>query len=158
MFADAKKRFAGFDWSTLPVRFVTAIKKGFNLFSMVAGWLVIGFLATGVVTTFISPQQISSLMGYASSTALPFTALIASLIEVCSEGSVPLVAAFSNMGASMGAVFVFLMAGVASDLTELGVIADVIGKRAAIATFAVAITVSIALGYALNVFWLAFVV
>ena len=154
---DAKKRFSAFDWSTLPSRIMAGIKKGISLFEMIAIWLVIGFLATGLVITFIKSEQIASLMGYASVSALPFTAFMATLIEVCSEGTVPLVAAFSDMGASIGAVFVFLMAGVASDLTELGVIADVIGKRAAIATFIVAITVSIILGYMLNWFWLAFI-
>lgn len=154
---EARKGVRQFDWNTLPKRLKRSLREGWMLFSMIGIWLVIGFIAAGVVLSFISPETIQSLMGYASATALPFTALIASLIEVCSEGTVPLAAAFKDMGASIGAVFVFLMAGVASDITELGTITDVIGKRAAIATFVVAIVVTIFFGYLLNWFWLTFI-
>jgi len=153
--SDAAQRLRAFKLSMLPSRLVSSLYRGWDLFAMIGGWIVAGFIMTGLVTAFLSPEMVSALMGYASVTALPFTALVAALVEVCSEGSVPLVAALRDMGASMGAVFVFLMAGVATDIAEIGTLAEVIGKRAAVATLVVAVTVSIALGYALNFVWLA---
>lgn len=40
-------------------------------------------------------------------------------MEVCSEGSVPLAADLVNVAKAPGNAFIFLMAGVATDLTEI---------------------------------------
>lgn len=129
------------------------LKESWSLFKMIGVWLFIGFLAAGLVFTFVEQSQVESLMGYASGTSLPFTLIIASVIEICSEGSVPLVGAFKSMGASAGAIFVFLMAGVATDYTELGLISDVVGRKAALATAVIAVLVTLAMGYLINYLW-----
>jgi hypothetical protein len=132
-----------------------ALMEGWSLFAMIGVWLLIGFMAAGIVVAFVSQESIQGLMGYASSTALPFTLIIASVIEICSEGSVPLVAAFKDMGASAGAIFVFLMAGVATDYTELGLITEVVGKKAALATAVTAATLTLIVGYVINLVWIS---
>jgi uncharacterized membrane protein YraQ (UPF0718 family) len=55
---------------------------------------------------------------------LGLTVLAATIIEVCSEGSVPIAADLMNRAAAPGNAFTFLMAGVATDYTEVMVIRD----------------------------------
>ncbi|MBY0315451.1 MAG: hypothetical protein K2Q26_08020, partial [Bdellovibrionales bacterium] len=50
---------------------------------------------------------------------MSLTLLAATGIEVCSEGSVPLAADLVNVAHAAGNAFIFLMAGVATDLTEI---------------------------------------
>ncbi|MFC2174986.1 permease [archaeon] len=157
IYKTATKSLEAFTWAEFPPRFVSAVKKGLDLFSGFAGWFLIGFTASGVLLTFVTPEQITSLLGYANTMGIPYTVVVATIIEACSEGLIFIGAAFNDMGASIGAIFVFFMVGVASDVTELGVINEVIGKRAAIATVGVAIPVSMAFAYALNWIWVMFV-
>jgi uncharacterized membrane protein YraQ (UPF0718 family) len=55
---------------------------------------------------------------------LGLTVLAATIIEVCSEGSVPIAADLMNRASAPGNAFTFLMAGVATDYTEVMVIRD----------------------------------
>lgn len=151
---ELKEKFRGFEWKTFPKRLKSSLSHSFELFGMIWNWLLIGFIAAGITLTFVSPEMIEGLMGYASQTALPVTLVMASVIEICSEGSVPLAAAFYNMGASVGAIFVFLMAGVSSDITEIGTIASVIGKRTAVAIVGISITLTLVFAQMVNVLWI----
>jgi uncharacterized membrane protein YraQ (UPF0718 family) len=65
-------------------------------------------------------------------TGILVTLLIATVIEVCSEGTSPIAFEIFNKVGALGNPFVFLMAGVATDYTEIGLIWSNIGRRAAI--------------------------
>lgn len=58
--------------------------------------------------------------------------LFATILEVCSEGTSPLAFEIFNKTAALGNPFVFLLAGVATDYTEIGLLWTNIGKRTAI--------------------------
>ena len=55
----------------------------------------------------------------ASFVGLWLTLLAATVIEVCSEGATPIAADLMNRAGAPGNSFTFLMAGVATDYTEL---------------------------------------
>jgi uncharacterized membrane protein YraQ (UPF0718 family) len=63
---------------------------------------------------------------------LLLTLLFATIIEVCSEGSAPIAFEVFNKVGTLGNPFVFLMAGVVTDYTEIGLIWTNIGKKTAI--------------------------
>jgi uncharacterized membrane protein YraQ (UPF0718 family) len=63
---------------------------------------------------------------------LLITLFFATIIEVCSEGSSPLAFEIFNKTGAFGNSFTFLMAGVATDYTEIGLIWSNIGKKAAL--------------------------
>ncbi|MBD3260047.1 hypothetical protein GF371_05485 [Candidatus Woesearchaeota archaeon] len=56
----------------------------------------------------------------------------ATVIEVCSEGSSPIAFEIFNKVKALGNPFIFLMAGVATDYTEIGLLWTNIGKRTAV--------------------------
>ena len=61
-----------------------------------------------------------------------FTLLGATVIEVCSEGSIPIAFEIFNKSGALGNALVFLMAGVATDYTEISLLWSQIGKRTAL--------------------------
>ena len=66
------------------------------------------------------------------STNKALTVLFATVIEVCSEGTSPIAFEIFNKTAALGNPFIFLMAGVATDYTEIGLLWTNIGRRTAI--------------------------
>ena len=60
------------------------------------------------------------------------TLLVATVIEVCSEGSAPMAFEIFRQTGALGNSFVFLMAGVVTDYTEIGLLWHNVGKRVAI--------------------------
>ena len=65
-------------------------------------------------------------------TRILVTLLFATIIEVCSEGSSPIAFEIFAKTGALGNPFIFLMAGVATDYTEIGLLWSNIGKRTAI--------------------------
>ena len=80
------------------------------------------------------------------------TLLFATIIEVCSEGSSPLAFEIFNQTGAFGNSFTFLMAGVATDYTEIGLIWHNIGKKAAIWLPIITVPQILILGYLFNIF------
>ena len=80
-----------------------------------------------------------------------FTLIAATVIEVCSEGSTPIAADLLNRAQAPGNAFTFMMAGVATDYTEIMVLKDTT-KSWKIALFLPLITLPqiIAVGYVMN--------
>jgi uncharacterized membrane protein YraQ (UPF0718 family) len=74
----------------------------------------------------------------------------ASVIEVCSEGSAPLAFEIYRQTAALGNTFAFLMAGVATDYTELGLIASNMGWKTAGWLLAINLPLIFILGLLLN--------
>src|SRR6056297_1968442 len=82
-----------------------------------------------------------------------FTTLVAAtIIEVCSEGSVPLAADLMPRAAAPGNAFTFLMAGAATDYTEILVLREVTGRlKAALLLPLLTVPQVLLIGWALNV-------
>jgi uncharacterized membrane protein YraQ (UPF0718 family) len=65
-------------------------------------------------------------------TGMLVTLLFATIIEVCSEGTSPVAFEIFAKTGALGNPFIFLMAGVATDYTEIGLLWSNIGKRTAL--------------------------
>ena len=76
---------------------------------------------------------------------------MATIIEVCSEGSAPIASEFMHSASAPGNAFTFLMAGVSTDYTEILVMKDVT-KSWKVALFIPLISVPqiLILGYIMN--------
>jgi hypothetical protein len=79
------------------------------------------------------------------------TLALATVIEVCSEGSAPLAFEIFRQTGAVGNSFVFLMAGVATDYTEIGLIWHNVGKKAAIWLPIITVPQVIVLGILANI-------
>lgn len=128
------------------------IREGWTGGKMVLRWLLFGTLLAAAIRAFVPPDVFQDYFG-PTLLGLSLTLVATTIIEVCSEGSAPIAGDLLNRAAAPGNGFVFLMAGVATDYTEILVLRDVT-KSWKIALFLPLVTVPqvLVLGYAMN-FW-----
>ena len=150
---DIKKRWNKFEFSSKNV--FKAIKGtligSWALTKMVMWWLFIGILMAAFARAYISQHYFMDYMG-PTLLGLLVTLVFATIIEVCSEGSSPLAFEIFNKTGAFGNSFTFLMAGVATDYTEIGLIWHNIGKKAAILLPIITVPQIILLGFLFNLF------
>jgi len=126
-------------------------KGSVNLANMVLWWILVGFLVAAIIGAYVPGHFFMQYMG-ANFSGLLVTLAFATIIEVCSEGSSPIAfEIFSKLGV-LGNPFVFLMAGVVTDYTEIGLIWTNIGKRTAILLPVITIPMVLLFGYLFNLY------
>ncbi len=123
----------------------------FALAEMVLGWIILGVLLASLAGAFIPVHFFHKFMG-PTLIGLIVTLAIATVIEVCSEGSSPLAFEIYRQTGALGNSFVFLMAGVVTDYTEIGLLWSNLGRRVALWLPLVTVPQVIALGYLFNLF------
>ena len=119
------------------------------LTKMVMWWLLVGMLMASFARAYIPNYLFISYMG-PTVVGLIVTLFFATIIEVCSEGSSPLAFEIFNQTGAFGNSFTFLMAGVATDYTEIGLIWTNIGKKAALWLPVITIPQILILGFIFN--------
>jgi uncharacterized protein len=122
-----------------------------SLANMVLWWILIGVLIAALLGAYVPQHIFMTYMG-SDFQGLLVTLLVATAIEVCSEGTSPIAFEVYNQVGALGNPFVFLMAGVATDYTEIGLIWSNIGRRAALWLPIVTVPQVIALGICFNAF------
>jgi len=150
---DIKKRLIEFQFTSknIKVAAVGTFKGSWALTKMVMWWLIIGMLMAAFARAYIPEHIFMEYMG-PGILGLLVTLLFATIIEVCSEGSSPLAFEIYNKTAAFGNSFTFLMAGVATDYTEIGLIWHNIGKKAALLLPIITVPQILVLGYLFNIF------
>jgi len=130
-------------------RLIKALNYSLKFLKISGKWMAIGFLGAGVAKVLIPMETISNFLGY-SIFSIPTALGVAAIMELTVEASVPIICSLYAMGASPGVVFTLLMAGVVTDVTEIGTIWTVIGKRTAVATILIFSFLTIIFGYVIN--------
>ena len=102
-----------------------------SLANMVLWWILIGILAAAIIGAYVPDHWFMQYLG-PDLTGMLVTLLFATVLEVCSEGTSPIAFEIFNKTAALGNPFIFLMAGVATDYTEIGLLWTNIGRRTAI--------------------------
>lgn len=90
---------------------------------MVLRWVMLGAVLSGMIRVLMPPEAFGAWFGPTFS-GLGLTLVAATVIEICSEGSVPIAADLVTRAAAPGNGFTFLMAGVSTDVTELLAVRD----------------------------------
>ena len=117
---------------------------------IVLRWLFFGVVLAAVIQVTVPTEILATWFG-ATFLGLLATLLAATIIEVCSEGSVPIAADLMNRASAPGSAFTFLMAGVATDYTEVLVLKEVTGRlKAALLLPLLTVPQVIAIGLILN--------
>jgi uncharacterized membrane protein YraQ (UPF0718 family) len=150
---DIKRRAREYKFTkkNLKNAFKGTINGSWTLLKMILWWILIGMTLAALADAYIPPHIFVTYMG-PTLLGLFITLLLATVIEVCSEGSSPLAfEIFSETGA-FGNSFTFLMAGVVTDYTEIGLIWQNIGKRAALWIPIITIPQVLILSYIFNIF------
>jgi uncharacterized membrane protein YraQ (UPF0718 family)/YHS domain-containing protein len=120
-----------------------------SLANMVLWWILIGIGISSFAGAYIPSHIFHSYMG-PTILGLFVTLIVATLIEVCSEGSSPMAFEIFRQTGALGNSFVFLMAGVVTDYTEIGLLWHNVGKRTAILLPIVSVPQVILLGIIAN--------
>jgi len=125
------------------------VKGAIALSDMVLWWIILGILIASFVGAYIPVHFFHRFMG-PTLLGLIVTLGLATIIEVCSEGSSPLAFEIYRQTGALGNSFVFLMAGVATDYTEIGLLWANVGRRTAIWLPVVTVPQIVVIGYLFN--------
>jgi len=85
---------------------------------MVLRWIFFGIFLAGLVRAFFSPETFGTWFGPTLG-GLGLTVLVATIMEVCSEGSTPIAADLLTRSSALGNGFPFLMTGVSTGSLKL---------------------------------------
>ena len=125
-------------------------KYGFvELAEDIGKWLVIGVLIGGVLTVAIPQEFIEKFLPYQWMHFIIMLG-IALPLYVCATGSIPIAAAFLQMGFSPGAALVFLIAGPATNTVTLSFVRSKLGKRAFFLYIISIVSISLIAGIVFN--------
>lgn len=102
-----------------------------SLANMVLWWILIGILAAAFIGAFVPAHWFMEYLG-PDFAGMGLTLLGATVIEVCSEGTSPIAFEIHDRLGVLGNPFLFLMAGVVTDYTEIGLLWSTIGRRTAL--------------------------
>lgn len=148
---DMRKRLKGYRPS---VQTLKSDMKGIftgtvSLSDMVTWWILIGIGLASLAGAYIPTHIFHKYMG-PTLLGMIITLIAATIIEVCSEGSSPLAFEIFKQTGAFGNSFVFLMAGVVTDYTEIGLIWHNVGRKTAIWIPIITVPQVILLGWIAN--------
>lgn len=108
-------------------------------------WLMIGLFFAALVQTYV-PESFLTQWG-SGIVAMLVVILISIPMYICATASTPIAAGLLLSGVSPGAVLVFMLAGPATNIATLGVVANELGKRAVAAYLTGVIGVALIFGF-----------
>jgi uncharacterized membrane protein YraQ (UPF0718 family) len=100
-----------------------------DLWQDLAGWFLIGLVLAGLITVLVPADMFTQYLGSGLLAKLIMLA-VGIPLYICATASTPIAAALILKGVSPGAALVFLLAGPATNMASLTVLAGTLGKRA----------------------------
>lgn len=94
---------------------------------MILRWITFGIVLAALIRALVPTELFAQVFG-PTLLGLGATLVFATVLEVCSEGSMPVAADFLLRAKAPGNMFAFLMAGVSTDYTEIISIKETTGK------------------------------
>jgi len=123
-----------------------------ELLKDIGGWLLLGVLIAGLVSTLVPDGFFAMLFEYQAA-SLVLMLLIGIPLYMCASASTPIAAALVLKGLSPGAALVFLLAGPATNAATLTVVARFWGRKATLVYLSVIACCSLVLGWLVNEFY-----
>ncbi|MEM5871938.1 MAG: permease [Candidatus Aenigmatarchaeota archaeon] len=150
---DVKLRIKRYEFNhkNIPKEIKAILKGSLELTRMIGWWIIIGMLIASFASAFVPHEIFVSYLG-PTILGLFVTLVIATIIEVCSEGSSPMAFEIYKQTGAFGNAFVFLNAGVATDYTEIGLLWSNIGKKTALLLPIITIPQILLIGCIFNIF------
>ncbi len=99
----------------------------FDLVESSGKWIIIGIIVGGIITTIL-PSNLY-LMKDLGIFSYPIILIISIPLYICATGSIPIAAALIQKGFSLGAAFLFLFAGPATNTATLSFVLGKLGKK-----------------------------
>ena len=120
-----------------------------DLFDDIFGWIVIGVIAAAAIQIFLPATAFQAYFGNPW-VALPLMLVLSVPLYVCAEASTPIAAVLLLQGLNPGAALVLLLAGPATNIGAVGVLARELGRRTVIVYLTTIAIVSLLMGMLLN--------
>lgn len=122
------------------------------LIGMVLFWILLGVFLSALAAAFVPMHWFDRFLG-PNVTGLFVTLAFATVLEICSEGTSPLAFTLYQKTGAFGNAFAFLMAGVVTDYTEVGLIWKNLGRKSALWMLALSLPQVILISLILNRFF-----
>lgn len=119
------------------------------LANMVVWWVLVGTVLAAAIASYVPAHIFRDYLG-PHPLGLLVTLAFATVVEVCSEGSAPIAFEIFRQTGALGNALVFLLAGVATDYTEIGLLWANIGRKTALWLPAITIPQIVAWGMLAN--------
>jgi uncharacterized membrane protein YraQ (UPF0718 family) len=148
LWEDIRKRATGYRFDLMVD--VKGVLKGIReLIDMVLWWILLGMSLASAAGAYIPSHFFHQFMGK-SFGGMSVTLAFATVVETCSEGSSPLAFEIYRQTGAVGNALVFLMAGVATDYTEIGLLWVNAGRRTALWMPVIAVPLILFFGFLAN--------
>ena len=108
---------------------LAALRHADELLRSVWRWLLVGVLASALLSSFLPADLFGRLASYGPLAAMGVALGVSLPLYVCATASVPIAAALVEGGLPLGAVLVFLMAGPATNAATIGAVYRGLGMR-----------------------------
>lgn len=132
------------------MKMTSILKSGWRDGKMIIKWLLFGTIIAAALRAYIPPEIFADWLG-PSVAGLFITLLFATVIEICSEGSAPVAGEIVTSANAPGNGFTFLMAGVATDYTEIMAVKEFTGRwMIALALPLITVPQVLLIGYIMN--------
>lgn len=138
-----------FSWKGVGDDIKSVARGSVALADMMLAWILLGIGLSALAAAFL-PAGIFHHYMSASLKGLMTTLGLATVLEVCSEGTSPLAFEIYRQTGAFGNAFVFLMAGVVTDYTEIAILWANIGRRTALWLPVITVPQVVFLGYLAN--------
>lgn len=115
-FKELGKYWGNIQWT--PQTLARVMRSGLKESKMILRWIAFGIVLAAAIQASVSTDLFISLFG-PTLLGLGATLIFATILEVCSEGSMPVAADFLLRAKAPGNTFAFLMTGVSTDYTEI---------------------------------------
>ncbi len=112
--------------------------------------LAIGFFLSGIFYKFIPTKIVESHLGEHGVKSILISSFVGVILPVCCVGALPIALTLRRKGASLGAVFAFLVATPATSISALIVCWKLLGAVFTISIFFAAIIISLVMGVIFN--------
>ncbi len=151
---DLAQRFRQYSLSArqLAEDFRGIVKGIWALADMILWWVLFGILLASLVGAFVPHGVFQRFLG-PSIFGLLITLATAAILEVCSEGTSPLAFEIYKQTGAFGNAFAFLMGGVVTDYTEIGLVWINVGRKTALWMVALSLPQVLLVGILLNKFF-----
>jgi len=132
-------------------RILSGLRWSFTELALMIGrYTVTGMLFAALIFSLVPQTAIQRYLGDPGFISLLGITVVAAVMYVCAVGHIPFIAAIVASGAAPGVAITFLMAGAATNISELISIDRTIGRRAALMYFGLVVAISNCVGYLTN--------
>jgi uncharacterized protein len=142
-----------FDFSDLRGKLLQGVTFALDMLRELGPWMVLGVLLGAAIETFVPERLFTQYLGGASLVGLFAALVVAGIFSADSLGSLPWVQSLLTKGLGAGSAMILLVAGVGTNVSTLGPVGQVMGRRTAVWYAGSVVLLAAIFGFILNHVW-----